>query len=204
MKKLTIACSLVAASYSTASFADTKNFEGLSAAFNLGFVSAAVNNGIGAPYSQDGLGGKQSFVAGIDLSYGAKMSDTSVITVGVEADLTQPAIFTAMQAGTETILKQKNGFGVSIAPGTVINNDTLLYGKVSYNSMKLEINVDGEHVSSTNFTGFGYGFGIKTMISPTVFVKVEVNRVSFGAEIIDDALNKPSGTTGVLGIGRSF
>jgi opacity protein-like surface antigen len=69
--------------------------------------------------------------------------------------------------------------------------------------MKGERNYAGD-VLSTTFTGFGYGVGIKTMISPTVFVKVEVNRVSFGAEIFDGASNKPSGTTGVLGIGTSY
>jgi hypothetical protein len=50
----------------------------------------------------------------------------------------------------------------------------------------------------------GYGLGVRTMISPTAFVKVEVNRVSFGAETIGGVSIKPSGTTGVLGIGTSF
>jgi opacity protein-like surface antigen len=202
MKKLAIVCVLAAVSFPTASFADTKNFEGMSAAFNLGFISAAIKDVDGAD-TVDGFGGKQSYVAGFDLAYGAKMSDTGVITVGIDADLSQPEIFAANTGGNALTAKQKNRFGVFIAPGTVINKDTLLYGKASYNSMKGEINAGGTVFSDT-FTGFGYGVGIKTMVSPTVFVKVEVNRVSFGAETIDGTSNKPSGTTGVLGIGTSF
>jgi opacity protein-like surface antigen len=203
MKNLTCALALTAAILPITSIADTKNFEGFSGSLNLGLVSAALKLNDGADIA-DGFGGKQSFVAGVDLAYGAKMSDTGVITVGVEADLTQPEILTQNLGGTVLSAKQKNKFGLFLAPGTVVNKDTLLYGKLSYNSMKGQIIEDGVAWSDT-YKGFGYGVGIKTMISPTVFVKVEVNRVSFGGETRDGwGILKPSGTTGVLGIGTSF
>jgi hypothetical protein len=202
MKNLTCALALTAAILPATSIADTKNFEGLSAALNLGFFSGGVKLIDGAD-SFDGLGGKQTFGAGFELAYGAKMSDTGVITVGIDADLTQPEVFSATAGGTTLSAKQKNRFGVFFAPGTVISKDTLLYGKLSYNSMKGETSTNGVSASDT-FAGMGYGLGVRTMISPTAFVKVEVNRVSFGAETIGDASIKPSGTTGVLGIGTSF
>jgi opacity protein-like surface antigen len=202
MKNLTCALALTAAILPATSIADTKNFEGLSAALNLGFFSGGIKLTEGADIV-DGFGGKQTFGAGFELAYGAKMSDTGVVTVGIDADLTQPEVFSATLGGDALSAKQKNRFGVFFAPGTVINKDTLLYGKLSYNSMKGEISTNGASASDT-FTGMGYGLGVRTMISPTAFVKVEVNRVSFGAETIGDASIKPSGTTGVLGIGTSF
>jgi len=116
-------------------------------------------------------------------------------------DLTKPKIFSTTEANFTAT--QKNRFGIFLAPGAVINNDTLIYGKLSYNSMKGELSANDGSLSET-FRGIGYGFGVKTMISPTVFMKVEVNRISYGGEIIDGVTYKPSGTTGVLGIGTSF
>ena len=57
---------------------------------------------------------------------------------------------------------------------------------------------------SQSFTGFGYGLGVKTMITPQAFLKVEVNRLSYSSETIGAWTVEPSGTVGVVGIGTSF
>jgi opacity protein-like surface antigen len=207
MKKLVILCSMAAISYSTASFADTKNFEGFAGSLNLGLISSGIKLS-GGDAVFDGFGGKSAFSGGIDLGWGTKISDTGVLTVGVEADLIQPDVFNVNAGGGDTLTaKQKHRYGIYVAPGTVIGNDTLVYGKVGYNSMKGELVGAGdfaEFTRSQSFTGFGYGLGIKTMITPQAFLKVEVNRLSYSSEIIGSGTFEPSSTVGVVGIGTSF
>lgn len=205
MKNLTCALALTAAILPTTSIADTKNFEGFSGSLNMSLVSSGIKL-TGDGLVGDGLGGKQEYSAGVDLGYGVKLSDTGIFTVGIDADFVQPTVFTLTADGDTLTAKQKNRFGIYFAPGTVIGKDTLIYGKVGYNSMKGEVTGSGgwDIRRSETFTGFGYGLGIKTMISPQAFLKIELNRLSFGSETVGAAQYKPSATTGVLGIGTSF
>ena len=199
MKNFAFALALTAVFLPTTSSADTKNFEGFSAGLNLNMLSAGID------YTEAGsrsfLGGKQAISAGLDAAYGFNLSDSGVLTVGLEADVTSPEIWNSTDAASSA--KQKNRYGIYIAPGALINKDTLVYGKVGYNSMKGELESNGARTSD-RFTGVGYGFGVKTMISTQAFLKVEVNRYSFGSEELDGTTSKPGGTSGVLGLGASF
>jgi opacity protein-like surface antigen len=206
MKKLAIACVLTVASIPTVTFADTKNFEGFAASLNLGLASPGIKTTVGNLVF-DSFGGTSEFTGGIDLSWGAKISETGVLTVGIEADLIQPDVANFSGGGDTLAAKQKNRYGIYVAPGTVIGRDTLVYGKAGYNSMKGEIVGAGDFADlnrSQSFTGFGYGLGIKTMITPQAFLKVEVNRLSYSSETIGVWTVEPSGTVGVIGIGTSF
>jgi opacity protein-like surface antigen len=198
MKKIAIACVLAAVSFPTVSFADTKNFEGFSAGLNLNMISGGFDLNDG---QRTFLGGKQAISAGLDFAYGFSMSQSGVLTVGLDADVTSPETFSTTEDSLS--FKQKNRYGIYIAPGTLINKDTLVYGKVGYNSMKGEFGFPSGQVSN-RYSGAGYGFGVKTIISPQVFLKVEVNRYTFGSELVDGDTVKPAATVGVLGIGTSF
>jgi hypothetical protein len=203
MKNLTCALALTAAILPATSIADTKNFEGVSVGLNLNMVSAGID-ATEDTGERTFLGGKQAFSAGLDVAYGFSLSDSGVMTVGLEADVTSPEIWnTAGGPDGVLSLKQKNRYGLYFAPGVVVTKDTLIYGKVGYNSMKGEIEGGGGRISD-RFTGVGYGFGVKTMISPQAFLKIEINRHSYGSEVLDGTSIKPAGTTGVLGIGTSF
>ena len=199
MKNFAFALGLTAVLLPTTSFAETKNFEGFSAGLNLNMLSAGID------YTEDGsrtfLGGKQAISAGLDAAYGFNLSDSGVLTVGLEADVTSPEIWNSTDGASSA--KQKNRYGIYIAPGALINKDTMVYGKVGYNSMKGEFGFPGGQVSN-RYSGAGYGFGVKTIISPQVFLKVEVNRYTFGSELVDGDTVKPAATVGVLGIGTSF
>jgi opacity protein-like surface antigen len=207
MKKLAMVCVLAAASFPAASFADTKNFEGFAGSLNLGLVSSGIKASADDAVF-DSFGGNSEFSGGIDLSWGTKISETGVLTVGVEADLIQPDVFNVNGGGGDTLTaKQKNRYGIYVAPGTVIGRDTLVYGKVGYNSMKGELvgaGDFGDFTRSQSFTGFGYGLGIKTMLTPQAFLKVEVNRLTYSSETIGGGTFEPSSTAGVIGIGTSF
>ncbi len=206
MKNLTCALVLTAAILPATSIADTKNFEGFSGSLNLGLASPGLKTSVGNLVF-DSFGGRSEFTGGIDLSWGTKISETGVLTVGIEADLIQPDVVSFAGGGDSLTAKQKNRYGIYLAPGTVIGRETLVYGKVGYNSMKGEMVGAGDFTDlnrSQSFTGFGYGLGVKTMITPQAFLKVEVNRLSYSSETIGAWTVEPSGTVGVVGIGTSF
>ena len=135
MKNFAFALALTAVFLPTTSSAGTKNFEGFSAGLNLNMLSAGID------YTEAGsrsfLGGKQAISAGLDAAYGFNLSDSGVLTVGLEADVTSPEIWNSTDGASSA--KQKNRYGIYIAPGALINKDTMVYGKVGYNSMKGDV-----------------------------------------------------------------
>jgi outer membrane immunogenic protein len=178
--------------------ADTKNFEGFSVGLNLNLVSSGIKVTDGAD-SVDSFGGKETSSAGLDLAYGIKIGDTGVITLGLDVDLSNPTIFESNAGGDQLSAKQKNRYGVYVAPGTAINKDTLLYGRLGYNRLKGEVTENGVTGTET-YSGGSYGLGIKVMLSKDTFVKVEANRLTFSSK---DGL-KPSATVGTIGFGIKF
>jgi hypothetical protein len=178
--------------------ADTKNFEGLSVGLNLNLISSGLKVTDGAD-AIDSFGGKEATSAALDLAYGLKIGDTGVLTLGLDVDLSNPTIFQATLDGENLSAKQKNRYGVYVAPGTAINKDTLLYGRLGYNRLKGEITLGGDTGSET-YNGVSYGLGVKVMISKDAFVKVEANRLTFSSK---DGL-EPSATVGTIGVGIKF
>ena len=188
---------------SGAVLADTKNFEGLSAGVNLNLISGGVKITNGAD-SIDSFGGKQTMSGSLDLAYGIKVGNTGIFTLGVEFDLSKPTLFSSVESGNTLSIKQGSRYGIYIAPGTALNKDTLLYGRIGFHKLKGEIldSVDGD--VSQKFSGFSYGLGIKTMLSKDAFIKVEANRLTYGSETADGIQLKPSATAGTIGIGINF
>lgn len=206
MKKVVLA-SLVSASIATNAFAaDAKNFEGFSVGANANLISAGAKAALG-DYTLDSLGGKQSQSVALEASYGLKLSNDSILTVGVDYDVMNPTIGSVTYPDgevTETIkLKQKTRYGIYLAPGYAVNNDTLLYAKLSYNAMKGEA-TNGDGSESANFTGIGWGAGAKVMLNKTTFLKVEAARVSYGSKTFGTLDFKPSVTIGSIGVGFNF
>jgi hypothetical protein len=210
-KKLLLA-SLVSASMIPAiAQADTKNFEGLSAGLNLNLVSGGAKlsgEDSGDAYSFDGLGGKQTQSVSVDVSYGLSLGGSSVLTVGLDADLSDAKLATFTDAdandGFNVEVKQKNRYGVYVAPGIAVTKDALIYGKLGYNSMKGELSSPDGAVSQT-YKGVSYGVGTKIMISKNTFFKVEASRYTFSSKTTDDDTSvKPSATVGTIGFGIKF
>jgi opacity protein-like surface antigen len=204
MKKL-LASMVVLASpllISGAALADTKNFQGLSAGLNLNLVQGGAKleyDGL----TVDGFGGKQSQSAAIDIAYGIPFGAEGVLTVGIDADLSDTKIFSTTDPDLDINIKQKNRYGIYFAPGIAITKDALIYGKLGYSKMKGELS-SSDGTGSLNFGGVSYGVGTRIMISKTSFFKVEASRYTFGSETTDDASIKPSATVGTIGIGFKF
>ena len=192
--------------------ADTKNFEGLSAGLNLNLISGGLKlsgvDGSTGAFSLDALGGKQTQSASVELSYGFSLGGNSVITVGLDADLSDAKLASYSDDDSDGInveVKQKNRYGVYVAPGIAITKDALVYAKLGYNKMKGELSFTGGESASENFNGVSFGIGSRIMISKNTFFKVEAARYNFSSKSIEDLGSiKPSATVGSIGLGIKF
>jgi outer membrane immunogenic protein len=202
-KKLLLA-SLVSASMIPAiAQADTKNFEGLSAGLNLNLISAAAKLAVVGD-SLDGLGGKQTQTAAVDAAYGLSLGGKGVLTIGLEADLSDATIASSTLDGDKLDVKLKNRYGVYLAPGVALTKDALVYAKLGYNQLKGEL-AGATGSASKTFRGVSYGAGARVMLSGNTFLKVEFGRYTFGSETVGDGADtKPSATVGTIGIGMNF
>jgi hypothetical protein len=197
-KKLLLA-SLVSASMIPAiAQADTKNFEGLSAGLNLNLIHAGIKLTEDGD-TLDGLGGKEAASVALDVAYGFKLGNSSVLTLGIDVDFSKPKIASL----NDFSVKQKSRYGIYLAPGTAINKDTLFYGRLGYNKLEGELEIDGTSAKQ-KFNGVSYGVGIKTMISKSTFVKVEANRLTYSSKTLEGVGFEPSATVGTVGIGMNF
>jgi outer membrane immunogenic protein len=162
----------------------------------------------GNAFSFDSVGGKQTQGVSVDVSYGLSLGGSSVLTIGLDADLSDAKLATFTDADTvngfNVEVKQKNRYGVYVAPGIAVTKDALIYGKLGYNSMKGELSFDAGSVSQT-FKGVSYGVGTKIMISKNTFFKVEASRYTYSSKTTDDGTSvKPSATVGTIGFGIKF
>jgi len=206
-KKLLLASLISASMIPAIAQADTKNFEGLSAGLNLNLISGGVKLSVGA-VSLDSLGGKQTQSVAVDAAYGFAMGGKGVLTIGIDADLSDAKIASFSDPDGDFSAKQKNRYGIYVAPGLAVTKDALVYGKIGYNKMKGDISDEETGVSaSLNFDGVSYGVGAKIMLSKEAFIRVEASRYTFSSKsdpAIPAISYKPSATVGTIGIGMNF
>ena len=202
MKRIKMSLIAAALAASPAAFADTSNFTGLSAGLNLNLITGGVKVSVDGE-SFDGIGGKQTESASLDFAYGFAIGSTNVLNVGIDIDLSEPKIYEQNATDANTSAKQKNRYGVYVAPGITVGKDTLVYGKLGYNRFKGEIVLEGT-AGSTSFTGVSYGAGAKVMLSKNMFMRIEANRQTYSSKTLLGVAFKPSATVGTIGLGMKF
>ena len=84
-------------------------------------------------------------------------------------------------------LQETNSWGIALEPGYYLNSDTLLYTTFSYvqGYFRTSIDVgagDPSIVYTNTQNGFGYGLGIKHILSQQFFIGLEVQQVWFPQE----------------------
>ena len=114
--------------------------------------------------------------------------------------------------------KLKNTWGISIEPGWNFTESTLGYAKLAWvmsqanTSMNYHNNVGGfDTTPSTSKTinGFGYGLGVKQMITKNIYAGVDLMGVSYQSYSVTDAdlgtfNNRPRQFLGFASIGYKF
>ncbi len=183
--------------------------------------------------------GKNSTIGVLDLGYGFRVNPNFVLGVGGTIDLgktksgavkvnSSGEILPGVSSGPLIQLIGKNHFSLYAQPTWLVTPETGLFFKVGYHQMSrgqegmlgamLAEQTGG--APSMKFNGIGYGLGIKTYISKTVFVQAEMGMVNFkskdlmpllgamGAEATEGGLERISAkvktTSGIVSIGMNF
>lgn len=114
--------------------------------------------------------------------------------------------------------KLQNTFGISVEPGWNFTDTTLGYVKLAWVNSKSKfsgtesctgsgcVNVDyGSGSTSKNINGFGYGLGIKQLITKNVFVGADLMGVTYGSASLGDGDSlKASQFMGFASVGYKF
>jgi opacity protein-like surface antigen len=197
MKKLII-CFLLSFT-ATGVFAQAKNIQGFTIGVNGSSVGSSTNiNGSSASIDM----GQQTFIPSAELGYYYGVADAVI-------GLTATYDFVNTKAGQATVnsdsinLVGKNHYSVNLKPGYAITPSTLIYATVGYNSIKGEI-TGGVLTGSANFSGVGYGVGVVQLVDRNVFLKAEIQQISYESKVVSGVTYQPSSTVGTVGIGYKF
>jgi len=220
MKKTILA---VSALFLTTSAYAAGNFEGLSVFAKAASQSTTTEMRANTPEDSENFedgkldgNGRSRFVGGIGADYGIKISDKFLTLIGVEANINNTTFFNASETeGDETEsfkFKQKNTYGIYVAPGYLVNDDALIYAKFSYNRAKVEgtFTDDGGETEkmSDNYDGFGFGVGARLFVAKNIFINTDWQKIQYSREskTFDNTTVslKPETTVGTIAIGYNF
>jgi hypothetical protein len=202
MKKL-FACLFLMVTAGLAS-AQVSNFTGMSGGVNLS--AASTNLKTSTQYNL----GADNWLASFQGAYGIELSSSSVLGMGLTYAAGKSKSGTSVNDGPPVTYDQidvKNQYSLYLEPGSLLSDNTLLYGKVSLEKGKAAITAAAAKDSkSKSVSGTGYGVGIRHMLDKTKFVQVEFMKVGyksvrFAGETTDI---KFSTTLGTVGIGMKF
>ena len=101
----------------------------------------------------------------------------------------------------------KNSLSFYIAPGKVINEHTLVYGKLSLETTKFSIGTKSSTTIRTKeeaISGVGIGFGVRNKINNDLILQTEIKRVNYKeVDYFNDKI-EPSTTSGSVGLLYKF
>jgi hypothetical protein len=210
---------MLATTAATPALSQSKNFAGpsisLSGAFVAGDVKTTVDDGTD---SASATAGKSSIIPGVDLSYGIPLNNNFLLNLGATYDLDTTTLATASAfLGGETYTEKvtlKDHFSLYIQPAYAFSSSSAVYGKLSYNFAKgslKETGTDlGEFTLSRDIEGFGYGVGLKSLLTNNLYVQVEAGIDKYDKETGRDTANdinysfEPKVVTGKVNIGYKF
>jgi opacity protein-like surface antigen len=186
---------------STSLMAQTKSFTGFNASIFGGIVGAEVEGSASTPAgtvggqstaasSATGTIGKVTPIGGIDLGYAFPAGQSLVIGVGatyvpVKAEIGLGSSADSSSGGSYTA-EFKDHFTIYLQPTFIINKDSAFFAKVNYANADVK-NADSSsttsgvksRITSGDVEGFGFGLGLKTFLTPTMFVQVEANYTDY-------------------------
>lgn len=189
---------------------DLTNFTASSTGAGVSSVSSGSFNGlVAAGYSQD-MGSLNSSLKGFN------MAANLFYVIGNQNSGSGSGTATKGNE-TQTLggdLKLKNTFGISVEPGWNFTEQTLGYVKLAWLNTRLTGNYNYSDNSPDSFSGsstkvangFGYGLGLKQLITKEIYVGVDLMGVTYGKVSLgeDGASAKPNQFMGFASVGYKF
>jgi outer membrane immunogenic protein len=191
IKKIVFLCGMACA---LSANAQSSNFEGASVALNVNSATIATN------IASTVAVGESSTNGSIQGAYSFALSETGLFSVGATyalGDLKAGSI-----SESSITLKAKNFYTIYAEPA-IVNGNTAFYGKLAYIATKGVLTASGATANS-NFSGIGYGVGIRTLMDKNMYVQVEFMNSNFDSKTINTVTVEPDGTIGTIGIGYKF
>lgn len=195
MKKLILAAAVATTLLAPQAFAQSKNFEGFSAGLTANFNSMKTDFTSQSPSDT-------STTAGIKAAYGWALSNNFILGLGVSYDLGNVKAGSVPAWNVSAVGKDLTV--VSIEPGFKVSNDTLVYAKLGYATVKGQL--EGASSASENYSGTSVGIGARTMLNKNWSADLEAQQLTFTGKYSTGVANdiKPSATVVSLGINYHF
>ena len=182
--------------------AQTSNFTGLSVGGNLEFKSTTLKlSASGSEFS--GLG-NQNIIGSVSADYGFEIGKDSVLLVGGKYDLQNSTVVSVTDSSGTVKLEEKEHYSVFVAPGILLNEKTLGYAKLSYESAKVDASGVTSTLGAQSITGIGYGLGIRTHLSGNWYANVEAGRIVYSGKDISSSTLTTGTTVGMVGLSYKF
>jgi len=135
--------------------------------------------------------------------YGFDIDKDTVVLAGFDYNATDLSV--GKSDGQSLTIK--NAWSLSAAPGMLLNDKTLAYVKLSYESGKFNSSFTGSKFDQS-VSGFGYGVGLRTEINKTTFLETEIKQVNYKKSSYksggDTADITPAVTVGSVGVVFKF
>jgi len=181
--------------------AQTSNFTGLSVGGNVEFKSTTLK-GTDSGTEFSGIG-NQNIIGSVSADYGFEIGKDSVLLVGGKYDLQTTNIVSVTDSGSTTKINEKGHYSIFVAPGILLNDKTLGYAKLSYESAKFDLDVTNS-IGAQSITGIGYGLGIRTHLSGNWYANVEAGRIVYSGKDISSTTVTTGSTVGLVGLSYKF
>lgn len=201
MKTITMVTALAAVLISPQAYSQMRNFDGLSLGVNVNVAHASNEFRVGGASFKNG---DVSQTGSLQAAYGFAVSDSVVLGVGLSYGPGDIRAGSASTGGVGYELIAKDLYSLYFEPGFLVSNSTLAYGKLSYQGMKGETKLTTGGTLSDNFMGTGYGAGIRTMLSPNLYLQAEFEQTGYTERSNSGLVSKPTITLGTLGLGYLF
>jgi len=206
---------LLASVATTPAFSQAKNFAGPSIAIGGGYSSQTAS--LKQSFIDDNLAltngiGQNNFSALVDLSYGLELDKSFILSAGATYDLTESNVDIITFPAGYLKSKLQDHYSLYLQPTFFVNNNTGIFGKLSYNFAKYTGSIlqDGVTRSASNdLEGWGYCIGEKTFLTNSTYIQVEGSYTEYGtySTVLDNAVSfsgKPKVLSALMSVGYKF
>lgn len=203
--KTLVAIAIAAAS--TGVLAD--GFNGFYAGVGVGAVGADTKLNLG-PFSA--TVGETTTVGVLDVGYSLPINSTKFgVALGATYDLNETKSgeleINFEGHGLKGELQGKDHYSVYVQPFYMLTQDSAVFAKIGYHSMKGELllNECGDQSSeSMNLNGVGVGLGARVFATKNIFIQAEAGWVDYGSKTKGEVDVKVRSTNGTISVGYSF
>jgi opacity protein-like surface antigen len=184
--------------------ADTSKFTGFGAGVSAGYSGGDLD-------WSDSTGsinlGDNSTVLGFDVNYSMPVDGNFFVGIGATYDFNDTDIG-SLKIGADSIsFTADDHYSAYIQPSYAVSPNTAVFGKLGYHEIEGKVTVAGSTygVSATeDFKGWGYGAGIKTILSNNFYIQAEVGIVEYDKETDAGVSFEPTVVSGIVTVGYKY